>query len=269
MNTMHHPSDVRWIAFGIILWLVLFALALWASRAHATPSSTFWAPSTPYVQPYGVLHVTYDTYFGSRAIYPIDTGLAMGVFPGQKLQAEVGFDLFYSTIANGEGVKAPFVLNGKVGAPEDVYFKGQPGWSVGIAGVGFEENVNDANMLYLMLGKTFASIGMPTFGVYYGLNEDLFRSAEGDDERFGIMAGWSSPAIDVGLIDKLILAADVQTGHSALGGGGACVYAYFTPAISLLTGPVFFFEKELQPGGSDWMWCVQLDVDLDLHSHQE
>jgi hypothetical protein len=251
-----------------VLWLVLFAVVLVARNAHATPSSTFWAPSTPYVQPYGVLHVTYDTYFGSRAAYPIDTGFTMGVFPGQKLQAEVGFDLLYATVASDGGVKAPFVLNAKVGAPEDVYFHGQPAWSFGIYGVGFKEDVNNANALHFMLGKTVARAGTSSLGVYYGLNKDLFRSFEGDDERFGLMAGWTSPSIDVSLIDKIAFCWDIQTGHSAAGATGAAIYAYFTPAISLETGPVFFFEKELQPGGSDWMWSMQLDIDLDLHSHE-
>src|SRR5439155_23500860 len=45
---------------------VILAAAL-ARTACATPSTTFWAPSTPFVQPLGVLHVTYDTYFGSKA----------------------------------------------------------------------------------------------------------------------------------------------------------------------------------------------------------
>lgn len=31
-----------------------------------------------------------------------------------------------------------------------------------------------------------------------------------------------------------------------------------------LTGPVFYFEPEVQPGGADWMWSAQLDVDIDL-----
>lgn len=269
MKTINRSSGVRWILAGTVSWLAFFTVALVAKNAHATPSSTFWAPSTPYVQPYGVLHVTYDTYFGSRSTYPIDTGLTMGVFPGKKLQAEIGFDLFYAIVANDEGLKAPFVLNAKVGAPEDVYWKGQPAWSAGIAGVGFKENVTDVNMLYAMLGKTFPSIGMPTFGVYYGLNEDLWRSSAGDDERFGIMAGWTSPTIDVALIDKLAFCWDIQSGHSAAGATGGGVYAYFTPAISLLTGPVFFFEKELQPGGSSWMWSMQLDIDLDLTSRGE
>lgn len=266
MKTITRYSSVRWILAGTLLWLSLFAMAFFVRDAHATPSTTFWAPSTPYVQPFKVLHVTYDTYFGSSAVYPVDTGLTMGIFPGQGFQAEVGFDLFYSTLANGEGIQAPVVLNAKVGAPEDVYFKGQPAWSAGIFGVGFEDNVNDQNVLHFMLGKTFSGIGMPTFGVYYGLNEDLFRSAGGEDERFGIMAGWTSPGIDVALIDKLVFCADIQTGNNSLGAGGAAVYFYFTPAISLETGPVFFLESELQPGGSEWMWSVQLDVDLDLGS---
>jgi hypothetical protein len=266
MKNKRGSSDLRWLLAGVVLLALLFLTVSRARNAHATPSTTFWAPSTPYVQPYGVLHLTYDTYFGADAAYPIDTGLTMGVLPGKAFQAEVGFDFFYATVVGGEGVEAPIVLNAKVGAPEDVYFKGQPGWSFGVFGVGFEEDVNDQNALHFMLGKTFPKIGMPTLGVYYGLNEDLFRSADGEDERFGLMAGWSSPAIDVSLIDKLILCWDVQTGHNALGATGAGLYAYVTPAISVLTGPVFFFEEELQPGGSEWMWSVQLDVDLDLRS---
>lgn len=160
------------------------------------------------------------------------------------------------------------VLNGKVGAPEGVYFHGQPAWSFGIYGVGFEPDVNDANALHLMLGKTLAHVGFPSLGLYYGLNENLFRSPEGDDERFGFMAGWTSPFIHVAYIDKIAFCGDIQTGHSAAGATGAAIYAYFTPAISLEAGPVFFFEKELQPGGSSWMWSMQLDIDLDLHAHE-
>ncbi len=261
-----HRSDLRWLLAGFVILALLVVVALEARDAHATASTTFWAPSTPYVQPYEVLHLTYDTYFGSRAVYPIDTGLTMGVIPGQKFQAEVGFDLFYSTVANGEGIEFPIVLNAKVGAPEDVYFHNQPAWSFGIFGVGFEENVNDQNALYFMLGKTLPKVGMPEIGVYYGLNEDLFLSASGEDERFGVLAGWYFPAIDVGLIDKLVFCWDIQTGSNALGATGAGVSAYITPAIAVLTGPVWFLEKELQPGGTEWMWSVQLDVDVDLLS---
>jgi hypothetical protein len=237
-----------------------------AGTASATPSTTFWAPSTPYVQPFGVLHVTYDTYFGTKAAYAIDTGLTIGVLPWKGFQAEVGFDLFYPVFAGTEPVDVPIVFNGKVGAPEDVYFKGQPGWSAGIFGVGIEDDVTNQNALYLMLGKTLPYVGSLSAGGYYGLNEDLFRSSDGEVSRAGLLAAWTSPAIDVPVIDKLLLCWDVQTGDNALGATGGGVYVYFTPAISLLTGPVFFFDQELQPGQSSWLWSVQLDVDVDFAS---
>jgi hypothetical protein len=49
-----------------------------------------------------------------------------------------------------------------------------------------------------------------------------------------------------------------------LGAGGLGAYFYFTDTISLLTGPVWFFDEALQPGGRSWMWTVQLDVDVPL-----
>ena len=241
------------------------AFVLCGSVAQATPSTVYWAPSTPYLQPFGVLHVTYDTYFGDGA-YPIDVGLTMGVLPFDKLQLEVGFDLFYPTISGDEAMVFPIQLNAKVGTPEDKLFAGQPGWSVGIYAVGFEEDVNDYNILYAMIGKTLGPAGTFSVGGYYGLNGDLMRNASGGEARVGVMAGWSSPAIDVPLIDKLLLAADVQSGDNAFGAVGGGVYFYFTPAIDLLTGPVYFFESSLQPGGSSWLWTLQLDVDLNLAS---
>lgn len=235
-----------------------------ACPTGATPSTNFWAPSTPAVQPFGVLHVTYDTYFGSKAAYPIDAGLTIGLLPGSSLQAEAGFDLFYPTYSGGKGVEFPLVLNAKLGAPEDAWFKGQPAWSVGFFGLGFEKDVNDQNALYGVLGKTIPGLGSAQFGAYYGLNERLFRSADGADERFGLLAGYVSPAIDVPVIDRIVFTWDIQSGHNALGATGGGAYFYVTPSVDLLTGPVFFFERDLQPGGSSWMWSLQLDVDLDL-----
>ena len=34
--------------------------------AQATPSSTFWTPMTPDIQPYGVLHIGVDNYFSKE-----------------------------------------------------------------------------------------------------------------------------------------------------------------------------------------------------------
>jgi hypothetical protein len=32
--------------------------------------------------------------------------------------------------------------------------------------------------------------------------------------------------------------------------------------VSLLVGPVFFLDKNLQPGGSKWLFSAQLDIDI-------
>ena len=87
--------------------------------ALATPSTTYWAPSTATCQARGVPHITYDTYFWKGPVagtagaknYPIDTGLTMGVLPFDKVHAEVGFDLLLPS-------PDPFFLNFKVCTPE-------------------------------------------------------------------------------------------------------------------------------------------------------
>jgi hypothetical protein len=245
--------------------LLIAALAAVAPPpAAATPSTNFWAPSTPSVQGFGILHLTYDTYFNHKALYPVDAGLTMGVLPGTKLQAEVGFDFFYPTFAPGGPIKAPVLLNAKLGSPENAFFEGSPAWSAGIFAVGFEEDVTDYDVLHAMVGRTFPRVGALAVGGYYGLNRDLFRSAGGAERRGGLMAGWFSPAIDVPVIDRIHLTWDVQTGRNVFGATGGGAYFYVTPAVDVLMGPVFFFEKDLQPGGSSWMWSIQLDVDLDL-----
>ena len=243
---------------------VIVAIATLSGSARATPSTTFWAPSTPFVQPLGVLHLTYDTYFGSRAAYPIDVGLGIGILPWKGFQSEIGFDLLYPSVAGSEAIDFPVVLNAKVGAPEDTYFKGQPGWSFGMFGAGLKKGFNDQNVLGAVIGKTLPHVGVASVGGYYALNDDLFHSADGSVERSGLMAGWMSPSIDLPRIDKVILAWDIQTGKNSLGATGGGAYVYVTPAVDLLIGPVFFFEDELQPGGSKSLWTAQLDVDLDL-----
>jgi hypothetical protein len=233
-----------------------------AGLVQATPSTNFWAPSTPVIQPYGVLHLTYDTYFQSAGLYPVDAGLTIGALPGKKIQAELGFDLFYPTSSSDGPVAFPVQLNGKVGSPEDALFQGSPAWSLGVYALGFETDVTDYNVLYGMIGKTFPKIGMLSVGGYYGGNEDLFRSSTGEESRSGVLAGWASPSVDVPLIDHLAFTWDLQTGDNVLGATGGGVYFYLTPTVDVLTGPVFFFDKDLQPGQTDWMWSIQLDADI-------
>jgi len=80
------------------------------------------------------------------------------------------------------------------------------------------------------------------------------------------MVGFFSPDIPVGLkgLKKINLTADIQTGKNVLGAWGFGAYFYFTDTMSLLTGPVFYLDKNLQPGGRKFLWTVQLDVDIPL-----
>jgi hypothetical protein len=253
-------TGVRTLAIGAVV-----ALGLGLPRgALGTPSTTFWAPSTPFVQAYGVLHLTYDTYFQSGAEYPVDVGLEIGALRTKKLQLEAGFDLLYPTFSGDGPLAFPILLNAKLGAPEDAWFKGSPAWSAGIFGVGFQPEVTNYDVLHAMLGKTVPRVGGLSLGAYYGLARDLFRSADGRESRGGLMAGWTSPPLDVPAIDHLQLAWDVQTGRNVLGATGGGAYVYLTPAIDLLVGPVYSFDERLQPGASRWMWSVQFDADVDL-----
>lgn len=60
---------------------------------------------------------------------------------------------------------------------------------------------------------------------------------------------------------KWIFSADYASGKNIIGGGGFAVGYYFTPDISLLTGPVWFNSKKLN---GNWKWSVQIDIGFSL-----
>lgn len=245
-----------------VLKAALAALMLsTATSATATPSTDFWSPATTYVQPYLVPHFTYDTYFAEGGAYPIDTGLTIGVLPWEKLQGEVGVDLFQPGLT-----KNGLVFNAKLVVPEGAYGEAFPGLSVGVQNVGFEKDVNDLYLLHATVAKTFAGIGNLAVGAYYGVNDKLMLSSSGAKNQAGAMVAYTSPDIPVELpgLNKIVVVADAMTGKNAFGAVGGGLAFYFTPAIDVITGPVFFLDKDLQPGGSGMLWTVQLDVDFDL-----
>jgi hypothetical protein len=251
-----------------VLALRVGLLASLPSLAFATPSTTYWAPSTASCQAWAVPHVTYDTYFGKGPVagtqgapnYPIDTGLTVGFLPFKKLQGEVGFDLLLPS-------DYPALFNVKLCTPESALFAGSPGISFGIFNVGTKGGVTNYNVLHLMFQKTLpGGSGYVAAGVYHGLSESLFTNSEGEVVRTGAMVGVFSPDIPVGVkgLKKINFAADIQTGKNVLGAWGFGAYFYFTDTISLLTGPVFYLDKSLQPGGRSFLWTAQLDVDIPL-----
>ena len=247
-----------------------------AGAARATPSTTYWAPSTTYIQPYLVPHITYDTYFwkGPNAgaagspLYPIDTGITIGVLPFEKLQLELGYDLLLPTESS-----LLFLLNAKLGTPEGTFFNGSPSLAAGIFGVGIKGK-SDSNLgtsydvVYGQIQKNLPWGGFLSVGGYYGAGtKELWldkADATGTEHRAGFMGAICGPDIPIDLpgLKKLVVAADVQTGNNAYGAAGGGLYFYFTDTIDILTGPVYFFDAAVQPGGGHWMWTVQLDVDI-------
>lgn len=248
--------------------LVVAVVLLSSGSALGTPSTTFWTPATTYVQPYLVPHVTYDTYFRDNSTYPIDTGLTMGILPFEKVQAEIGFDFFMP--APNASTGSALQLNGKIGVPEGAFAAWQPGISGGIYGLGFKDRLSNYNLLHAEISKTLPVIGTLIGGAYYSLNQDIMLSnlatgARGD--RAGGMGAYVTPDINISGVpglNKVNFFADFMTGSNSYGAVGGGVGIFFTPAIDILTGPVFFLESAAQPNASSWMWSIQLDVDIEL-----
>jgi hypothetical protein len=221
------------------------------------------------VQPFLVPHITYDNYFwkGPGAAYPNDTGITIGVLPWDKLQLEIGYDLFLPT-------QNPllFLLNAKLGTPENTFFNGSPSLAAGIFGMGIKgKSSSDLgtsyDILYGQIQKNLPFGGYVSAGGYYGAGtKELWQVSPTDTavHRAGFMGALASPDINVNLpgLKKLIVVADVQSGKNIYGAAGGGVYFYFNDLIDILTGPVYFFDSALQPGGKNWMWTVQLDVDI-------
>lgn len=234
-----------------------------AFAAQATSSTTFWTPATTYVQPYLVPHVTYDSYVAEKGGLQNDYGLTVGFLPFEKLQGEVGVDSFLPGLA-----KKNIYLNGKLVVPEGAFGSYQPGISFGVVGAGFEKDVSDFNILHAEIGKTFPVVGSFVIGGYYGLNDKLLVSSDGKKQQAGALGAWTSPDLVLNLpgLNKINFIADVQTGKNVFGAWGAGIGLYFTPAIDILTGPIFFNDKNLAKNafGTDFMWTIQLDVDVDV-----
>lgn len=247
----------------------LLALVAAAEPAHATPSTTFWTPATTYTQPYLVPHLTYDTYVAEKGLLQNTYGLTIGVLPFEKLKGEVGVDGFYPTLSLQS--KDFMQVNGRLTLPENAFGGWQPGVSFGVANAGFEKDVSNYHLLHLTVSKTLPMIGNVGVGGYYGAGSKLlWTGSDGEVNRTGFMASWTSPDIKIGKpgLDKIIFLADVATGKNWLGAVGGGIGLYFTPSIDILTGPVYLLDEDLYNANpmanTNFMWSVQLDVDMDF-----
>jgi hypothetical protein len=251
-----------------ILTMASIGAILLAGIAFATPSTTYWTPATTDIQPFGILHIGVDNYFtvfkkakNGGSSFATDVGLTIGVLPFEKLQMEVGVDL-------NEPTDHPISFNAKLGTPEDSLFKWSPALNVGIFNVGTKKDFTNQNIVFGLVGKTIPTLGRLFAGTYIGNGRTLVDK-HGDRENKGFMIGFDRgffPAKDKegNEYKKLVLAADYASGKNSIGGGGVGLYYYFTKDISLLTGPVWFNEKEIN---GKWKWTLQLDINLPSVTH--
>jgi len=251
---------------NIIMFICLTGMA------HAAPSSTYWTPMTLDIQSYGVAHIGVDNYFsvGNKTSdepainnsFATDVGLTVGVLPFEKLQMEIGVDYLGPS-------DSPVYFNAKIGAPEDVLFKWSPALQVGIFNVGTKsndagkQNGTDQNIVYGVIGKTIPYLGRLSAGPYIG-NSAVLRSGTGDVQDRGFMVAFDRGFFSVkdkegNEFNKIVFAADYASGKNAIGGGGFGFYYFFTKDISLLTGPVWFNDTDVN---GRWKWTVQLDINV-------
>jgi hypothetical protein len=220
---------------------------------------------TPDMQPFGVLHLGIDNYFRAPqdlpGTLPTDfTVFTIGVLPFKKLQMEAGLDYFADTAH-------PWLFNGKIGAPEGALFKGAPALQVGIfnATKRFKTSRVDTNILFGVIGKTFAPLGRFSIGPYWG-NHATLVSSSGQAENVGVMVAFDrgfflGKSTDGAEYNKLVLACDYASGKNPLGGGGGGLYYFFTKDISVLVGPTFFNDQGIN---GKWKLTVQVDMNVNL-----
>lgn len=244
-------------------FIVLSFFALIKSL-DATPSSVFWTVCTTDVQPFGVLRIGDDNYFtvfnrrNRGQSFPTDIGLTYGLFDWKQIQCEVGIDYL-------GGANDPLYFNTKVGIRENILFSYAPAINVGIFNIGTRcrgDAKTDQNIIDLIVGKSLPK-WMGSGSVYFA---GFTGSRAMGKNRQGFMVAFAygfAPRKDCEGIDyhKWVLAADYASGKNSIGGGGLGVYYFFTPRISLLTGPVWFNDAG-QNGR--WKWSIQMDGDIPL-----
>ena len=244
--------------WGICLGIV-FVLGM-ASSVSATPSTQIWIPSTD-VQPYGTFHFGIDHYTtvfrtaeDGAHDFPTDYGLTVGVLPFEKLQLELGVDLF-------EPTDDPLSFNAKLGVPEEAFGKYFPAVAVGGFGFGAETDSKtdphtDFNIVYGEVAKKFPIIGRLSAGYYIG-NDELLLDADGQIHDRGVLLSWDRTMPEIS--ENLWLAVDYQSGDNGFGAMSAGGCWAFSKNVSLIVGYVFFNDDDLM--GKDTI-TTQLDINF-------
>lgn len=242
---------------SFIIALALITLSSFA--LEGTPSSVFWTVCTTDVYATGTGHIDDDNYFtvfnrrGHGSTFPPDVGLELGVFSWKDLSVETGVDYL-------GGTNDPLFFNAGVAIAEDKLFCHAPAVKLGFFNAGTRyhgHNRTNQNIVDLIIGKSLPDWigGRLCIGGFSG-NRAIGKN------RQGFMVSYQRPfcpAKDCNDKDyfKWVVCADYASGKNTIGGGGVGIYYYFTPDISILTGPVWFNSRKIN---GDWKWTVQIDI---------
>ncbi len=225
--------------------------------------------------------------------FATDVGLTMGVLPFDRVRMEVGVDLL-------EPSNFSLYFNGKIGLTDGAMFPYSPTIAVGVFNVGMHRkntsdktnmeisNRNDYNIGYVLIGKDIPYVGRVSAAYYYGnplalLSSKVHRIAgwpgtDPDQRTFSYLTAKQRKAnqgfmvaYDHGFLpvkdssgdeyNRIVVAGDYVSGKNYIGGFGGGLYYYFNKDISLLVGPVWFYDKTMN---GQWKITIQLDVNVDI-----
>lgn len=239
----------------------LIFLFILCTNLEAVPSALFWTNCSTEILETGKARIEEDVYFtvfneqdlGSSL--PPDTSLQIGIYSWRNWSAEAGIDYL-------GGTNDPFFFNAKIGIKEEKLFQGAPSFALELFNVGtrkVDPFRTDQNVVNIIIGKTLPDpIGGTLYASGYRGNQALGR------DQAGFMVGYSRSFCPAKYCDdtdyfKWQLVADYASGKNALGGGGVGITYYFTPGISLLTGPIWFNDALFN---GSWKWSVQICIEF-------
>ncbi|MBA3817137.1 MAG: hypothetical protein H0X29_11590 [Parachlamydiaceae bacterium] len=243
--------------------VALTLLALNFSILESTPSSVFWTVCTTDVYSTGTGHIDEDNYFtifdrrGHGSSFPPDTGIELGIFSLKDLSAEAGIDYL-------GGADDPLFFNAAIAIDENKLFRHAPSCKIGIFNAGTRYHGNhrtNQNIVDVIIGKSLPD----WLGGRFFIGGFSGSRAMGKN-RQGFMVSYQHsfcPAKFCGDKEyfKWVLCGDYASGKNTIGGGGLGIYYYFTPDISLLTGPVWFNSKKIN---GNWKWSIQIDISFSV-----
>lgn len=240
-------------------WSILLFTLICSSVLEATPSSVFWTYCTTAVYEPGVGHIDVDSYFtvfnrrGHGSYFNPDTGVELGVFGWKDINVEAGFDY-------AGGADDPLYFNIGAAIEEDKLFCHAPSVKVGFFNSGTRyhgHHRTNQNIVDLVIGKNLPEKigGLFCVGGFSG-NRVIGKNAQ------GFMVSYQRsfcPAKDCEGKEyfKWVVCGDYASGKNIIGGGGFGLYYYFTPDISILSGPVWFNSTKIN---GSWKWSVQIDI---------